>query len=81
MASLGEAGSIGGGTHGAVDPMQRENAEYISELVQQLSGLARKSGLPLLSYLLDVAASQARTDAQSVDDATRETERGPTISL
>ena len=81
MASTGGAGSVGGATPGGTDPMRRESAEYISELVQQLSVLARKSGLPLLSFLLDVAGSQARTDAHGPADANRETDRGTGPSL
>lgn len=75
MAPMGEAGSVGGVKLGEVGPSRRESADYISEIVPQLSEMARSSGLPLLSYMLDIAGSQARTDAREAADADRKTGR------
>jgi hypothetical protein len=53
-------------TTGAEVQTPRDKAEYIERMARELSRLASLSGLPFLSYLLDMAAEEA---AQSTPDA------------
>lgn len=43
---------------------RRETARYIEELCVELSGMARRSDLSILSYLLDLARAEAGLSAR-----------------
>lgn len=66
-----ESGAVGAG----VGLHPREASEYIAELVDELATVARNSELPILAYLLDVAAHEAKTRAHELTDASHETDR------
>lgn len=44
---------------GDVSDLQREKAEYIERMASELGRIASTVGLPMLSYLLEMAAEEA----------------------
>ncbi len=41
--------------------LQRDTAEYVAEMAEELVRLARSANLELLAYMLDIARSEAAT--------------------
>lgn len=81
MASDREADLVDDPESGAIEPAvglhPREASEYIADLVDELATVARKSELPILAYLLDVAALEAKTRAHEFTDGSEEAEGSP----
>ena len=51
--------------------LQRDTADYIAELTEELVRSARTANLELLAYMLDIARAEARTSVHRLS-----TERG-----
>ena len=49
--------------HPQTTQSKKEVAEYVAELTEELSHLAKVSDLPVLAYLLDIAKLEARTQS------------------
>jgi ADP-heptose:LPS heptosyltransferase len=47
-----------------VEPQARETARYIADITGGFSALARKAGLDVLAYILDMAKLEAEETAQ-----------------
>ena len=43
---------------------QRDTADYVAEITEELVRLARSANLELLAYMLDIARAEARTSVQ-----------------
>jgi hypothetical protein len=49
------------------DSSSKETARYIADMTSGISALARKAGLDVLAYILDMARLEAEETAQKAD--------------